>query len=202
MRKSRSPSLLRLTLNLLGLTALGAVLLWLWRRRRASRLASRRRAAPFALPADIQGLSQAEAEARFQPGQDNAIFARPPRTVRDIWRENLYTLFNFSLVGLAVAQLILGQPLGALVSLGTIALNISLNIAQEMLARRRLRRVQQAGRPQAAVIREGRVHSIDPAAIVVGDALVIGPGDQVLVDGPVIGQGEIVVDETMLGRGR
>ena len=199
MRK-RSQLLLWTVLNLIGLATVAALLLWLWRRRRAPRPMPSR-PVPL-LPPDVQGLTQAEAEARFREGQDNAIFATPPRTLQDIWRENLYTLFNFSLVGLAIAQLILGQPLGALVSLGTIFLNIGLNIAQEMLARRRLRDVQQAGRPQATVIREGRVYSIDPARIVVGDALVVGPGDQVLVDGPMIGQGRIVVDETMLGRGR
>ncbi len=202
MRKVRSHPFLWAVLNLTGLTAVIILLAWLWRRRKTVRLAPPRRAVPSVIPTDIRGLTQSEAKARRQEGQDNAIFATPPRTVRDIWRENLYTVFNFSLVGLAVAQLILGQPLGALVSLGTIFLNIGLNIAQEMLARRRLRAVEQAGRPQATAIREGRVHSIDPAEIVVGDALVVGPGDQVLADGVLIGRGRIVVDEAMLGRGR
>jgi len=78
------------------------------------------------------------------------------------------------------------------------ALNIGLNIGQELWARRRLREVEQAARPQATVIREAMARSIDPSEIVLGDALVVGPGDQLLVDGEVVGDEHIFVDESML----
>lgn len=146
----------------------------------------------------VQGLTGAEAAARQLESQDNVLYVKPPRTRKQIWNENAYNVFNLNLVGLAVAQLLLGRPLDALISVGTIALNIGLNIFQELFAQRRLREAAQAARPQATVIRDQKARSIDPSQIVVGDLLVAGPGDQFLVDGEVVGEGQFVVDETAL----
>ena len=170
----------------------GAVVAWLWRRRLA------RRPSPPPPPIRVQGLTEAEAEARRLEGQDNVIEVKPRRTKQEIWRENAYNIFNLNLVGLAIAQLLLGRPLDALLSVGTMALNIGINLFQEMFSRRRLSEIELATRPRATVIRDDRVRSIDPREIVLGDALIIGPGDQVLVDGELIGEGQIVVDESLL----
>jgi magnesium-transporting ATPase (P-type) len=170
----------------------GAVVAWLWRRRLA------RRPSPPPPPIRVQGLTEQEAEARRLEGQDNVIEVKPRRTKQEIWRENAYNIFNLNLVGLAIAQLLLGRPLDALLSVGTIALNIGINLFQEMFSRRRLSEIELATRPRATVIRDDRVRSIDPSEIVLGDALIIGPGDQVLVDGELIGEGQIVVDESLL----
>src|SRR6185437_4054717 len=53
-------------------------------------------------------------------------------------------------------------------------------------------------RPQAAVMRAGREQLIDPSEIVVGDLLVVRTGDQIVVDGPVVGDGRLEVDESLL----
>ena len=119
-------------------------------------------------------MTEAEAEARQLEGQDNAIPFRPRRTRKQTIRENVFTIFNLSLVGLGFAQLLLGLPLDALISIGTIALNTALNIGQETLARMRMKEVEAATRLQATVIREGRVRSIDPNEVVLGDILVMG----------------------------
>jgi magnesium-transporting ATPase (P-type) len=184
---------------LLGLIAVAAAIaagIW-YRGRERKRLAARRPAAPPPI-IPVEGLTEAEAEARQVEGQDNVIRLKPPRTKRQMWQENVLNLFNLNLVGLAGAQLLLHRPLDALLSLGTIALNAGLNIGQELLAQRRLRDIEQRTRPQATVVREEKVRSIDPSEIVVGDALVLGPGDQILVDGELIGEGQIVVDESVL----
>ena len=170
---------------------------WL-RKRRLVPVPRPRPPAPPPIPLTVQGLTEAEAEARRLEGQDNALPFRPRRPMRQIWRENIFTIFNLNLVGLAFAQLLLGLPLDALLSMGMIVLNAALNIGQEMFARVRLRQVEAATRLKATVIREGVVRSIEPNEIVLGDALVAGPGDSLLVDGKVIGEGQIVVDESML----
>ncbi len=176
--------------SLAALAFIAAVAVRLWRRWQASR-----RPPPPPPPIHVEGLTEAEAEARRLEGQDNVIQLKPQRTRKQIWQANVYNFLNLNLVGLAGAQLLLRRPLDALLSLGTIALNIGLNVGQEMLARRRLLEIEQATRPQATVIREGKVRSIDPSELVLGDALVIGPGDQVLVDGQVL-EGQLVVDES------
>jgi magnesium-transporting ATPase (P-type) len=178
--------------------ALALVALLIRRRRRAERLLRER--APVTPPAPIlvRGLSEAEAEARRLEGQDNDIKLAPPRSLRVIARDNLFNIFNLSLIGLAVAQLLLHRPLDALISLGVMILNIVVNILQELLARRRLKKVEHAARPKATVIRDETARSVDPSALVRGDVVVVGPGDQLMVDGQVVGDGHMVVDEALL----
>lgn len=184
---------------LLGVIGMGTAIL-IKRRRRLQRrkLLQERRPAPTATPSGLDGLTEAEAESRRLEGEDNAVLFQPPRSWREIWRDNAYTIFNLSLVGLALVQFLLGLPLEGLLSLGMILLNIGLNAAQELLASRKLKEVELAMRPQATVIRDGKARSIDPSAIVRGDILVVGPGDEFLVDGALVSEGPIVVDESML----
>jgi cation-transporting ATPase E len=40
----------------------------------------------------------------------------------------------------------------------------------------------------------GKTRSIDPSRVVPGDVLIVGPGDQFLVDGQVVGAGRMVLD--------
>ncbi len=181
-----------------AVAAAAAIAAGIWYRLQEKRRLAARRPAPTPPVIPVEGLTEAEAEARQVEGQDNVIQLKPPRTKQEIWHENVYNLFNLSLVGLAASQLLLGIPLDALLSLGTIAFNVGINIFQEMFARRRVQDIQQATRPQVTVVRDEKVRSVDPAEIVVGDAIVLGPGDQILVDGELIGEGQIVVDESVL----
>ncbi len=183
-----------------------AAVVWLLRRRwqrgterprveeRPARLEPPSRVAP----ASVRGLSQEEAEARRVDGQSNDIQLEPPRSSSDIWRANTFSIFNLNLVGLAIAIWIFGKPFDALVTVGVLLLNIGLNVGQELLAKRRLDQLLVLTRPKGAVIREGKLRFIDPNEIVVGDALVVGPGDFMLVDGEVLGDGQITVDESLL----
>ena len=183
---------------LAALTAVAALMLL--RRKRPAAAPDSTRPQPLSPWAtlDLEGLSEEEAAARRLEGQDNVLQFKPPRTREEIWRSNVYNIFNFTLIGLATIQLMLGKPLDALLSIAGIGINIGLNIAQEMLARRRLREIENEARPQATVIRESKARGIDPSEIVQGDILVAGIGDQILVDGLVVGEGQITVDESML----
>jgi magnesium-transporting ATPase (P-type) len=186
----RRQPLLWLGLVLAALAVVAAIVARRWRRRPVE--------GPPALPEVPPGLTEEEAAARWTEGQDNTVHLKPPRTRQQIWRENIYTIFNLSLVGLALTQALLGQWLNALLSLGTIALNVGLNVGQEMLAMRRLAEFQQSARPKATVVREAKTRSIDPNRIVCGDVLIVGPGDQFLVDGQAVGDGQMVVDTSVV----
>jgi magnesium-transporting ATPase (P-type) len=147
---------------------------------------------------DLQGLTQEEAAARRLEGQDNTIRFKPPYSTREIWRGNTLTIFSLGMVGLAVVQILLGKPVDALLTTVVMLLGIGLNVGQQLWARGRLERLEQTTRPQATVVREGMVRSIDPGEVVQGDVLVVGPGDQILADGQVLGTGQVLVDESML----
>ncbi|NCF66475.1 MAG: hypothetical protein GWP61_10885 [Chloroflexi bacterium] len=178
-----------------GLTVLFARL-WRLRARQQARPDGKLR---MPVITEATGLSEAEAEARRQPDQDNVITHHPRRTRRQIIRASTLTIFNLNLIALALVQFLMGTVWGALITLGVLLLNVGLNVFQEEFARYRLRDLLAAARPQATVIREGKVRSIDPSEIVVGDVLAGGPGDQIMVDGVIVGEGEIVVEERRYG---
>ena len=190
----RRELLLWLGVALAAVVAAAAIVARWWRRRPLQE--------PTPLAELPPGLTDEEAAARWLESQDNAVHLSPPRTRQRIWRENLLTIFNLNLVGLAFTQALLGQWLSTLLSLGTLVLNVSMNTAQEMLARRRLVEFQKSASLKSTVVREGRPRSIDPNRIVPGDVLVVGPGDQFVVDGQIVGPGRIVVDTSMVTGGR
>jgi cation-transporting ATPase E len=91
--------------------------------------------------------------------------------------------------------------LDALLSVGVLGLNIGVNIFQEYFARMRIKDILLATRPQVTVIRDGTTHSIDANEIVVDDMVAFGPGDELLTDGRIVHQSELVVDESGLSDG-
>jgi len=197
-RNGQQKPLLWIAVLLAVAASVTAILVRLSRQRRPAEMPPDLRPVPPAIPPDIQGLTEADAQALRTEGQDNAIHFEPARSTRDFWRENVFTIFNLSLVGIVIAQLLLGQPLGALISLGVIALNIGLKLRRELRIQKKLEEFGQAARAKATVIREGKTQSIDPGEIVLGDMLVAGPGDQLFVDGEIVGEGWVVVDEALL----
>ena len=176
-----------------GLVALvSGVVFWLLRRRGQEE-------SPVGLPLDeVEGLSEEEAAARRIEGQSNAISFHPPRSRKQIIRENTFTVFNIGLVAIIFVQLLLGKYLDALISVGVLIFTVGINVFQEEFARIRLSRIMQEARPKAYVVRSGQVRSIDPDEVVIGDALAIGPGDQTVVDGKLIASEGLVVDESLI----
>src|SRR5690606_13232800 len=81
---------------------------------------------------------------------------------------------------------------------GLAVINAYIGIVQEAIAKRRLDRIALLNRPTARVVRDGEDVEIDPGQLVIGDLLVVEPGDQILLDGTVVGSGEIDVDESLL----
>jgi len=181
-----------------AVAVIAAVLVRRWRGRRLEKEIQEKQPVPPAPLTQIQGLTEEEAAARRLEGQDNAIQFSPPRTRDVILRDNTLTIFNLNLIGLVTVQLLLGRPLDALINFGVMSLNIALNIAQELFSRRRLKAVEQAARPRATVIRDASARTIDISEIVLGDVLAVGPGDPLFVDGELLSEGQIVVDESML----
>jgi magnesium-transporting ATPase (P-type) len=150
---------------------------------------------PFVPP--VSGLTEAEAAAR-QSGVDLDRLARAEHLRflgRAIWK-NLFTTFNIDLFSIGILMLVLGSPLSTLGSLFILLMNLVLNVFQEVYTKIKLDRLVRSLRPQATVIREGQIKSIDPVEVVAGDMLVVGPGDEIPVDGEIVGDGQILVEES------
>ena len=147
---------------------------------------------------EIQGLSESEVLARRQRGPGNDFEFKTSRSYGEILRENLFTFFNIFLFGLGLILLFLGKPIEAIITSGTVLINVMVAVVQEVRAKKKLDQIALLTRPQATAIREGVEREIDPSEIVLGDSLVVGPGDQIMVDGQVIGEDQMEVDESLL----
>jgi cation-transporting P-type ATPase E len=147
---------------------------------------------------NITGLSEAEVLTLRSQGKANQVPSQSTRSYGQILRENIFTFINIVLFGLGITLVGMGRPSDALISIGVILLNIIVNVIQELRAKRILDHIALITRPAVTVLREGLRKAIDLGEIVTGDILVVGPGDQIVVDGPLVGNGQMEVDESLL----
>ncbi len=152
--------------------------------------------APTTNPVD--GLTEQEATAQRAKGLGNDIELKTSRTYCQILRENLFTFFNIVLFGISFILLFLGSARDAFFTAAVALLNVIIATVQEVRAKQKLDQISLLARPKVTVIREGVEKQVDPSAIVQGDVLVLGPGDQVVADGVVVGDGRIDMDESLL----
>jgi len=145
-----------------------------------------------------RGLSEAEVVARRQRGQGNDVRFETGRTYLQILRKNAFTFVNTVLFAIGIVLVLMGQLGDAVVTAGLVLLNVIVGVYQEGRAKRKLDQIALLTRPQATVIRGGQERAVDPGEVVLDDLLVAGPGDQIIVDGEVVGDGHIQVDESLL----
>jgi cation-transporting ATPase E len=146
----------------------------------------------------IMGLSAAEVTTRRQRGQGNVVQFQTGRTYLQILRKNAFTFINTVLFSIGIVLVLMGQMGDAVVTAGLVLLNVIVGVYQEGRAKRKLDQIALLTRPKATVVRDGEEESVDPGEIVLGDVLVARPGDQIVVDGDVIGDGRMEVDESLL----
>jgi cation-transporting ATPase E len=146
----------------------------------------------------LSGLTAAEVDRRRAQGLGNTVPPPTGRTYAQIVRENIFTFINMVIFVLGMALVLVGRPSDALISLGVISANVLVSVVQEIRAKRTLDRIALLTRPTAQVIRDGTPRNVPPEELVVGDVLQVGPGDQIVLDGCVIGDGQMQVDESQL----
>jgi cation-transporting ATPase E len=143
------------------------------------------------------GLSAAEVAERVAAGLTNATTVRTSRTVGEIVRANVFTVFNGLLVALFVLVMTTGRWQNGLFG-GVVVANAAIGIVQELRAKRTLDRLAVLNAPRARVLREGREQELAVADVVRDDLLVLVAGDQVPADGVVRSSGGLSVDEALL----
>ncbi len=146
----------------------------------------------------VQGLSEGEAAERRKRGMENAFPLKSSRSYWQIIWENLFVSVNIIMFALGLALILLGQVSDALISVGVAFFNVVVATVQEIRARRLLDRISLLTRPRATVIRDGQERLVDPAELVVGDLLLVRPGDQIVVDGPLVSDDRLEMDESLL----
>lgn len=146
----------------------------------------------------LRGLSEKEVSERRAQGQGNQMPIKTSRSYVQIIRENIFNPLNTLLYILGISLILLGKVSDALISVGVVVLNVTVSVIQEIRAKRTLDQISLLTRPKTTVVREGQEKTIDPGDIVVGDVLVVRPGDQIVVDGPILSTDRLDVDESLL----
>lgn len=145
----------------------------------------------------LRGLTHAEVLERRAAGLGNNVALETSRSYAQIFRENLFTFINAVFFVLSLVLFGLGRPGDSFLVIVVIFGGVLINIYQEIWAKRKLDEIALLHRPKATVLREGQEQELDPNEIVLGDLLLVRPGDQIVVDGEVV-EGRLEVDEALL----
>lgn len=143
------------------------------------------------------GLTTAAAEAERRAGRANTNGTSASRTLVQILRANLLTRFNILLAALAVIAVNVGPARDATFVV-VVAANAAIGVLQEWRASRVLNRLRLLSAPTVTTWRDGRTVQLGADALVLGDVIEIGRGDQIPVDGRVIESNSLEIDTSLL----
>ncbi|MDO5747515.1 MAG: HAD-IC family P-type ATPase [Actinomycetaceae bacterium] len=145
----------------------------------------------------LTGLTYAQVEERIAEGRTNRFRHVTSRSIPQIIRANVFTLFNAILTSALVLVLIFGNVKDALFGIVMIA-NALTGILSEIRAKRTLDALAILETAPLRVIREGELQEIPPEEVVQDDLVHIRTGDQIPADGVVRQTERIQIDESIL----
>ncbi|MGE2729820.1 cation-translocating P-type ATPase [Mycolicibacterium vaccae] len=149
----------------------------------------------------VAGLSDAEVAERIAAGQSNDVPTRAARSVSEIVRGNVFTRINAILGVLFLIVLSTGSIINGAFGLLIIA-NSAIGIIQELRAKNTLDKLAIVGQAKPLVRRRGpsgpETRRLLPSEVVLDDIIELGPGDQIVVDGEIVEESNLEVDESLL----
>jgi cation-transporting P-type ATPase E len=143
------------------------------------------------------GLTDAEVAQRVADGKTNDVPTRAARSVSDIVRANVFTRINAILGVLLIIVLSTGSVINGAFGLLIIA-NSAIGIIQELRAKQTLDKLAIVGQTKPLVRRQSGIQALLPSEVVLDDIIELGPGDQIVVDGEIVEETNLEVDESLL----
>lgn len=154
---------------------------------------------------ELTGLTSEQVRERIAKGLRNVASETRTKRTQEIIFENLFSVFNLVVLLVVLfllffyfrtrhTTLILDSVGVMLVAL----INTTLAISQEIKAKRALDKVSLLLEKKVSVIRDGAQGEIDQKEVVVDDLIIVGRGDQVVVDGRVASSNHLEIDESLL----
>ena len=144
----------------------------------------------------LHGLSASEVAERVARGEMNVDAGVKTRSVRQIVRENVLTLFNAINAILAVFVLFTGSYKNMLFMV-VIVCNACIGIVQEIRSKRTTDRLSIVASSKATVLRDGTRVELPLDQLVRDDVIELGRGDQIPADS-VVASGACDVNESLL----
>lgn len=144
------------------------------------------------------GLTASEAAVRLASHGPNAL---PTARGTPLWRRFVAQFDNlliYVLLGSALISAILGHAVDTGVILGVVVINAIFGVLQEGKAERALDAIRAMIAPRASVLRDGRRVSVEAAAVVPGDVLLLEAGERVVADVRLLKARNLRIDESAL----
>ncbi len=145
---------------------------------------------------EMNGLTQQEVAKKQASGQQNDYQEDASKSTRQIFSDNILTLFNFLNFGIGLCLLFVGAY-SNMAYLAIILVNIVIGIYQEIHARNLVRKLSIVSQSEVTVIREGKEQLISTKELVLGDLVKIGAGEQIPADLQVL-SGRAEANEALL----
>ncbi|BDZ29775.1 cation-translocating P-type ATPase [Lactiplantibacillus sp. WILCCON 0030] len=149
------------------------------------------------LPPLKTGLTAAEVQKRIAAGQHNEPLPPLTRSVQQIFRDNLLTLFNLINVLLGGLVFMTGSYKN-LLFLCVVIVNTAIGIFQEIRAKRQVDKLSILSAAKLTVRRDGQALLVDQADLVQDDLISVTRGDQLPVDAVVRETTGLEVDESQI----
>lgn len=142
------------------------------------------------------GLCKEEVLARRQANEYNVQLERTTKSYQAIICDNLFTLFNFINIVLAVLVFFTGNYRNMLF-MGVIISNLVIGVFQEIRSKRVLDHLALLTQNHVHVLRDGQIMKISLEEIVLDDLLVMEQGDQIPCDAIVV-EGKMECNESLV----
>jgi cation-transporting P-type ATPase E len=145
----------------------------------------------------VAGLTGAEVAQRVADGRTNDLPSHATRSAADIVRANVFTRINAILAVLFAGVLATGSLINGLFGL-LIIVNSVVGMVQELRAKQTLDALSILGQAKPLVRRADGTRALSPNEVVLDDVIELGPGDQVVVDGVVVEESGLEIDQSLL----
>lgn len=144
-----------------------------------------------------RGLTAAQVEDRIERGQTNAVTSSTSRSLADIVRANVFTLFNGIILTAMVMVLIAGSWKDAVFGF-VIIINTGIGIVTELRAKHTLDKLSILVASDYLVRRDGNDVEVSHNDIVLGDLIWLRSGEQVPADATIVQTWGLELDESMI----
>jgi cation-transporting ATPase E len=143
-----------------------------------------------------KGLSKEQIKHRIEKGLINYDTTIKTKSVKEIFKTNIFTLFNF--INLFLAFLIfLAGAYKNLLFLGTILCNTLIGITQELRSKKIIDKLSLISENTVTAIRESKEEKISINKIIIDDIIRLEPGNQIVTDGIIV-DGILEVNEALI----
>ncbi|MER3487295.1 MAG: ATPase, partial [Chloroflexota bacterium] len=146
----------------------------------------------------VRGLSQEEAASRLV--REGLNLLRPTKA-EPWWEEALESIrepLQLLLLAIGAIYFLIGEIEDAITIVVVILVVTSLEVFNELRAKRAVAALSSLGAPAATVIRDGIPAKVPASELVPGDLVVLGPGDRVPADIRLLDSAALRVDESSL----